>query len=235
MLFIETVSPALLNIIKSISADDSFRDFRLVGGTALSLQLGHRLSVDADFFTNQTFETGQKERMLELLLPGFRVLKISPHGVAGFYENVKIDLYTWHVPFLLSPIEKEGIRMADLPDLAALKLEAIINRKEEKDFRDIHALLGIFSLAELLIFYQQRIVGRDSRLVVDHLAAAPAADRLEPMTLLKSIPYETVSREILEKINDHLAQVKAEKERMAEDRLRQRIEALKKGRDDLPA
>lgn len=50
MLHLETVSPALLKIIKAVSDEPMFQDFRLVGGTALSLQLGHRTSVDAEFF-----------------------------------------------------------------------------------------------------------------------------------------------------------------------------------------
>jgi hypothetical protein len=123
--------------------------------------LGHRLSVDADFFSNSPFNTQVAEEKLYQVLPGFSLLKMSPHGIAGFYHNVKIDLYTWHVPFLLPPIEEEGMRMAALPDIAALKLEAVVNRKEEKDFRDIHALLSVFSLVELLEFYHARVAGRD--------------------------------------------------------------------------
>jgi predicted nucleotidyltransferase len=92
-----------LNIIKTVCKDPFFKDFRLVGGTALSLHLGHRKSVD--------------------------------------------------------------IRLADLPDIAALKMEAIINRKEEKDFRDIHALLQKFKLADLLVFFSERYPHFSPRLV----------------------------------------------------------------------
>lgn len=231
MLYLETISPTLLNIIRQVSSDDTFQHFRLVGGTALSLQLGHRLSVDADFFSNQSFEVLPAEEKLQQLLPGFSVLKTSPHGIAGLYNEVKLDLYTWHVPFLLPPIEAQGIRMADLPDIAALKLEAIVNRKEEKDFRDIHALLTAFSLGELLAFYRQRIPGRDLRLVLDHLSAAPAVDISATATLLKDIPYEQVAQDLLEAVKQHIALVRMEKAQQAEERLRQRIEALKKQND----
>lgn len=231
MLYLETVSPALLKIIRAVSGEPMFRDFRLVGGTALSLQLGHRTSVDADFFSEKPFDNRTAEEKLAQLLPDFSVLKESPHGFAGYFEGVKLDLYTWNVPFLLPPVETDGLRIAALPDIAALKLDAIINRKEEKDFRDVHALLSVYSLAELLTFYRERIPGRDLRLVIDHLAAAPAADRQAPIVLLKPIGYENVAADIVHAIQNHLAFLKTEQIRLAEERLRHRLDTLKKEND----
>ncbi len=228
MLHINTVSPALLKIIRAVSSEPFFQEFRLVGGTALSLQLGHRLSVDADFFSEKPFDNQIAEKKLVQLLPGFTVIKESPHGFAGVFDEVKLDLYTWNVPFLLPSIESDGLRMAAMPDIAALKLDAIINRKEEKDFRDVHALLSIYSLAELLAFYRERIPHRDLRLVIDHLAAAPAADRQQSIVLLREIDYAEVTEKILQAIRSHLAGLKAEQSRLAEERLQERLTNLKK-------
>ena len=228
MLHLETVSPPLLKIIKEVSSDDFFQHFRLVGGTALSLCLGHRKSVDADFFSNQSFEIGLAEKALLRVLPGYATIKIAPHGLSGFFEGVKIDLYTWHVPFL-SPVEElEGIRMAALPDIAALKLDAIIERKEEKDFRDIHALLGVYPLSELLDFYRERIPHRDLRLVVDHLAAAPATNRQQSIELLRPLDYSVVSSAIIHAIQAHIASLKNQQLRKAEERLQNRLDQIQK-------
>lgn len=228
MLYLETVSPTLLKIIRSVSSDPIFQDFRLVGGTALSLFLGHRVSVDADFFSEKAFDKREAETALIHVLPGFVVMKESPHGFAGVYKAVKLDLYTWNVPFLLPPVESDGMRLAALPDIVALKLDAIVNRKEEKDFRDIHALLSAFSLSELLTFYRERIPHRDLRLVIDHLAAAPAADRLQPVKLFRQIDYSEVSADILQAIRSYLTTLKIEQTRLAEARLQQRLEEIKK-------
>lgn len=232
MLHLETVSPALLKIIRAVSSDPVFQDFRLVGGTALSLILGHRISVDADFFSEKPFDNRQAEMALNRLLPGFVVIKESPHGFAGVYQAVKLDLYTWNVPFLLPPIQSEEMRMAALPDIAALKLDAIVNRKEEKDFRDIHALLSVYSLGELLAFYQERIPHHDLRLVIDHLAAAPAADRQQPVMLLRQIDYSEVADDIIQAIQRHIAALKDEQTRLAEARLQQRIDEIKKKKNE---
>ncbi|MFN0035864.1 MAG: nucleotidyl transferase AbiEii/AbiGii toxin family protein [Saprospiraceae bacterium] len=228
MLYLETVSPALLKIIQAVSSEPMFREFRLVGGTALSLYLGHRLSVDADFFSENPFDKREAEAKLLHRLPGFVIMKESPHGFAGVYEGVKLDLYTWNVPFLLPPIESDGMRLAAIPDIVALKLDAIINRKEEKDFRDVHALLSVYPLSELLEFYHERIPHRDLRLVIDHLAAAPAADRQQPVVLLKNVDYATVAEDILQAIRNHLADLKSTQTRLAEARLQQRLEEIKK-------
>ena len=105
------------------------------------------------------------------------------------------------------------------------------NRKEEKDFRDVHALLSVYTLGELLDFYRERIPGRDLRLVIDHLAAAAAADRQQPVILLKPAEYEQIAADIIRAIQEHLAFLKAEKSRQAEERLRQRLDTLKKEND----
>lgn len=126
MLYLETVSAPLLKIIQAVSSSPAFLDFRLVGVTALSLVFSHRKSVDADFFTDQPFNKRIAEDELLKLLPGFVIMKESPHGFAGIYEGVKLDLYTWNVPFLLPAVEREGIRMAAIPDIVALKLDAAV-------------------------------------------------------------------------------------------------------------
>ncbi|HNQ82464.1 MAG TPA: nucleotidyl transferase AbiEii/AbiGii toxin family protein, partial [Bacteroidales bacterium] len=55
-LFYNTTTPLLLEILKALMVSDEFRPFRLVGGTALSLQLGHRKSLDIDLFTDRDYD-----------------------------------------------------------------------------------------------------------------------------------------------------------------------------------
>ncbi len=66
MLHFQTVAPTLLKIIQTISAEPFFQSFRLVGGTALSLQLGHRMSVDADFFSTELKAERLRQRLEEI-------------------------------------------------------------------------------------------------------------------------------------------------------------------------
>lgn len=228
MLHLETVTPTLLKIIQTICSEPFFDKFRLVGGTGLSLQLGHRQSVDADFFSNEAYSQEDAIKILSHILPSFIVLKKSAHGMALMYEGVKLDIYTWGVPFLLPSIEIEDIRIADLADIAALKLEAIINRKEEKDFRDIHALLQRFSLSELLRFFHQRYPHHSIRVPIDHLMAASFVERDRSIELIKPIEWSEVTAEIEASIRDFY--LKKKKERAAKD-AQQLHERLAKIRD----
>lgn len=118
-----------------------------------------------------------------------------------------------------------------MPDIVALKFDAIIHRKGEKDFRDIHALLSHYSLAEMLDFYRERFPHHNVRIAVDHLAAVPSADRQQPVQLIKSVTWEQVVNEIMEAIKLHLSDLKMQQVKKEEERhqhLRDEIEKRKK-------
>ncbi len=228
MLYLQTVAPHLLKIIRAVSAAPFFEQFRLVGGTALSLHLGHRQSVDADFFSSQDFDLDGAIQELSSILPGFLVLKMSTHGFAGIHQGVKIDLYTWGVSFLLPPIQEEGIRLADLPDVASLKLEAIINRKEEKDFRDVHALLQKFTLGELLGFFKDRYPHYSPRMVTDHLLAVRHVERDKSIKLVKEISWEEVESELVGSVRQFYEEKARLLKAKEENELKHRLEEIKK-------
>jgi Nucleotidyl transferase AbiEii toxin, Type IV TA system len=227
MLHIETVTPTLLNLIKVICAEPFFQQFRLVGGTALSLDLGHRMSVDADFFTNEPFDQAEATQILGKTLSNFIMLKSSAHGFAAASQGVKIDMYTWGVPFLLPVVEIDGIRKADIRDIAALKLEAIIQRKEEKDFRDVHALLQHFSLAELIAFFKDRYPHQNPKMLTDHLLAATFVERDLTIRLLNDLSWEQVGNDIENKVKAYYQTLKNLKEQAEKEDIRKRIEAIK--------
>jgi hypothetical protein len=231
MLHLQTVTPTLLKIIRTVSGEPYFQAFRLVGGTALSLQLGHRMSVDADFFSNESFDKEEAATILFHLLPGFLLLKKSAHGFAGTYEGVKLDVYTWGAPFLLPPVETKDIRMADLRDIAALKLEAITNRKEEKDFRDVHALLQRFSMAELIAFFKDRYPHHNPKMLTDHLLAAPFVERDLSIRLFSEVSWEKLTSDIVQAVGDFYEEKRKQRAAMEEERLRQRLEAIPKRKE----
>ncbi len=231
MLHFQTVTPTLLTIIRTVSEESFFQPFRLVGGTCLSLQLGHRMSVDADFFANEPFDKEEATAILARLLPGFLLLKKSAHGFAGAFEGVKLDLYTWGAPFLLPPIEVEGIRMADLRDVAALKLEAITNRKEEKDFRDVHVLLQRFSLAELIDFFREHYPHHNPKMLTDHLLAAPFVERDLSIPLFTEVSWEKLGADIVQAVGDFYEEKRRQREELEAERLRQRFEEIQKRKE----
>jgi hypothetical protein len=130
-------------------SDEVFNDFNLVGGTALSLKLGHRRSIDIDLFTNKDFDAKSIKLHLE---DHYNVEKVQTlkNGVFGLVSNIKVDLLAHQYP-AIKPIEVvEGIRMLSLDDIGAMKLYAIIqNGTRLKDFIDVHFLLEHRSFSKL--------------------------------------------------------------------------------------
>lgn len=159
MLQKETVSREMWELLQRLMKDEMLKDFNLVGGTSLSLQIGHRLSIDIDMFTTNGFN---EQVLLEHLASKY------PITIRDMFDNtllldidkIKVDVlahqYQWQ-----KPIEtKEGIRLASLEDIGAMKLHAIFqNGTRIKDFIDVHFLLEHHPLKTYLDTYQNKYGG----------------------------------------------------------------------------
>lgn len=166
MLYYNTVTPLLKETLGVLMNEDIFSPFRLVGGTNLSLRLGHRMSDDIDLFTDaeygslnfKTFEGFLKDRFTYY----DRTDKTSIVGFGrGYYignskdDCVKLDLmYT--DKFLNNEEVKDGIRMATVDDIVAMKINAISRGGRKKDFWDVHKLLESYTLSQMLELHQKR-------------------------------------------------------------------------------
>jgi hypothetical protein len=165
-LYYETVSKPLLEYLQKIMANTAFNDFVLVGGTALSLQLGHRTSVDIDLFTANEYGSMNLKHIKHALVTMFpyidrlNTLAGTSLGYTVYIgnsraENIKLDLF--YTDAFIAPImQQDGLRLASLMDIAAMKMQAIVNSKRKKDFWDIHELLEHFTLGELIQYGMQR-------------------------------------------------------------------------------
>ena len=162
MLYKETVEPATLDLIRQLQGDPSLSEFLLVGGTALSFMIGHRVSRDIDLFTVSDFDA---MAMLEHLEQQYRfsLQFMKKNTLKGIVDGVFVDLLTHPYPYVRPPVESEGIRMISREDIAAMKLNAISgNGTRAKDFIDVYFLLKEFSLGELLSFYGSKYAERNT-------------------------------------------------------------------------
>ena len=155
MLQYQTIYPATLQLLKDLQSLESLKECRLVGGTALALQLGHRRSVDLDFFgiVPQT-----PDELQDLLRENHDVTIVKESKNIHIYliDGVKVDIVNYKYDWIDTPIEEDGIRLADVKDIAAMKVAAIIGRGTKKDFIDLYFLLKQYSLKELLELYLQK-------------------------------------------------------------------------------
>ncbi|MBP3716907.1 MAG: nucleotidyl transferase AbiEii/AbiGii toxin family protein [Paludibacteraceae bacterium] len=166
-LYKETISPNLLGILEKLMESETLKDFCLVGGTALSLQRGHRRSIDIDLFTGVAYseiDTKEIKLFIESSFPvheGTDSLDEAAMGYNLFLGNgveppIKVDLF-YTEPFIFPIHEINGIRMADQREIAAMKMLAIGGPiQRQKDYWDIHDMLSDFSLDEMIQWGLQR-------------------------------------------------------------------------------
>lgn len=153
MLHKETVARSALALITTLQSDKYFDDFYLVGGTGLSLQIGHRISVDIDLFTRKNFEAQQFLEHVEKEY-GFMLQYMHHNTLKGFIDNVFVDIIRHDYNFVKEPVICEGIKLLSKEDIAAMKVNAICgNGTRAKDFVDIYFLLKDFSFEQLINFY----------------------------------------------------------------------------------
>ncbi len=155
MLFFSTVSPKALELLKELQDLPLLNDFYLVGGTALALKYGHRVSIDLDFFSSKEFDTNI---LIDSLKEKFSITILSQakNSLTLDIASVKTDFIRHNYPLLNQVGKEEGIKMASVEDIAAMKLNSTMNRGSKKDFFDIYELLDHFSLEQLLAFYSRK-------------------------------------------------------------------------------
>ncbi len=165
-MYLNTVSDTLLQALQTMMASEVFDKFRLVGGTALSLQLGHRKSVDIDLFADAEYGTIDFERIKTFLADNFKIVQSGGANIPislgqSFFvgdtleDLVKLDLFYTDL-FVFPILEAQGLRLATVEEIVAMKLEVVTNGGRKKDFWDIHALLDLYSLEQMFDFYKKR-------------------------------------------------------------------------------
>ena len=165
MLYKETVSASTLAIIQQLCQLEELVDFELVGGTALALHIGHRISVDIDLFCKNNFKVNQ---IKECILDHFSNHQITfdyeaKNTLIGSIDNIKIDFIRHAYPTLKTTETTENIRLCSMEDIAAMKLSAITdNGTRIKDFVDLYYLLQQFRLKDVIQFYQSKYQSANS-------------------------------------------------------------------------
>ena len=133
-------------------------NFYLVGGTALSLKFGHRISVDLDLFQQEKFEV---ETINKLLLKEFTTEFVNENLNIKFaifcrINNVKVDFVHYPHNLIEEPEIMDGIRIYSNKDIAAMKINAILGRGVKKDFWDLYELLKRYSLEDIMNWHKQK-------------------------------------------------------------------------------
>ena len=192
----DAVSPVLLDVLHRLSSTPVLEAFYLVGGTALALQIGHRRSIDIDLFTHAPFDAQMISDSIARSQHATEI-DVSKNTVRCFIDGVKVDILAHQYP-LIEPLSVvDGIRIASLQDITAMKLNAVANRGAKKDFWDIAVLLSRFSLDEMLTFYGRKYRSGNRWAVLKSLTYFQDADAHDiPIHDLTGITWDQVKHTI---------------------------------------
>jgi len=202
MLSIQTVEPHTLELLKSLSAEPVLAQTRLVGGTALALQLGHRSSIDLDFFGS--VDDDEQEIHEALTRAGkWSVTSEKKNIKCYIVDGVKIDIVNYAYPWIDAPVESDGFTLASPKDIAAMKINAIIGRGTKKDFIDIFFLLKQYSLSELLDFYKHKYPEYSIFRALMSLSYFDDAEHQDMPKMFAEAKWETIKAEISKHVDNY--------------------------------
>ncbi len=197
MLHKETVTAGTLDLIRRLMDDAHLQQFYLVGGTALALMVGHRISIDIDLFTDKEFDTAQ---MVKYLSANYEteLKSTGKNSITGFLEGIKFDLIAHQYPYVKPVINLEGIRMLSLYDIAAMKVNAIVgNGTRVKDFLDVHFLLKNITYEEMINAYLKKYPDVSANMARSSLLYHKDIDFTVPVTMIKDgLKWKEVDRSI---------------------------------------
>jgi predicted nucleotidyltransferase component of viral defense system len=193
-MFTNAVLPNTVGALKLVSKIPVVTRAYLAGGTALALHIGHRISEDLDFFTQEELD----ESNVSLALSSIREYSEdgkSWRSVWGKVGTTKLSLFYYKYPLLQKTISFENIQVLDKKDIAAMKINALESRGTKRDFVDVFFLAKEFPLEEMLSFYDQKYACLQEHLysIIRSLSYFADADNDErSLEMLKPVPWNEV-------------------------------------------
>jgi hypothetical protein len=192
-----------IKVLQLLTFQNWLNPFYLVGGTALALQIGHRQSVDFDFFTMSNFKNRNIISALTKL-GRFELFDEAENTVNGILNNVKVSFLKYEYPLLKSKHSYQTISIADIFDIALMKISTISGRGAKKDFIDFYFILRQFSLSELFSAYKLKYGVQVSNYyhLQKSLVYFDDAEN-EPMPrMVESVEWDEIRRSIIEKVRE---------------------------------
>jgi len=196
MLYLSTINTGTLELLSSLMKTDAFSDTRLVGGTALALQIGHRKSIDLDLFGIINFSELDKNKIFGQFKKVVTI-KSSANVNILLINDIKVDFVNYSYPWLEPVLIKNEIRLAGLKDIAAMKLAAITGRGYKKDFIDIYFLLNYYKMSELLDFYSDKYDDGSMYMVIKSLTYFEDAEKDPMPEMIEDVSWEKVKETII--------------------------------------
>jgi len=148
----------------------------------LALQIGHRTSVDFDFYSKEPFDNLELLASLQEQISDLTVQSQEEKTLRVFSQDTEVSFFVYPYPLIRPTVQFDQLKLASKEDIAAMKLIAIVQRGTQRDFVDIYFLLQEFSLRELLSFATQKFAGYQEMLFLKALVFFDDAENTVPQS-----------------------------------------------------
>jgi hypothetical protein len=195
--FSDAITQTCLKSLQYLSQQAFIKDFYLAGGTALALQIGHRISTDLDWFSASATlnESGRDDirKALELRGNFETIMERDGSLYTRLYGGDVSFIHQRHL-LLEATIDFQGVRLASPVDIGLMKLAAINSRGTRRDFIDLYCLKKVAPLNTLLDLAPSKYFDRPSFLAISARALVYFDDaEQQPMpNLLVPINWQDV-------------------------------------------
>lgn len=156
-MYLETIDTKSRNNLLLLNTKKLLNDFYLAGGTAVALHLGHRISYDLDFFSNKNFDGLLLKRMISNL-GDYEDSFSNENNMIGIFNGSKLS-FIYYKPEMLGAFQQiEGVNIASINDLIAMKVEAISQRGTKRDFIDLFFMMKNrnISIVDVMLLYCEK-------------------------------------------------------------------------------
>jgi hypothetical protein len=207
-----TVKPILKEVLTVLMQNTLFDPFRLVGGTSLSLQIGHRMSDDIDLFTDHPYESIDFAAIDNFLRKTFKYVSDIPTGPVGMGvsylvghtkdDTVKIDLF-YADPFIQPALQIGPYRLATVDEIIAMKIDIVQRKARRKDFWDLDELLEKYSIEQMIALHKQRYPhSHDGKLIRENFVDFERANEDFTPICMKGKHWELIKLDFVEKLKE---------------------------------
>ena len=190
---------AILPLLKSFK-----RDFYLAGGTGLALQLGHRDSIDFDFFSKKDIDTEKLYLQIKETFKGCKILKVQEEKntlTVFINDNIKLSFFTYNYKLIKKTVNERYFNIASIVDIACMKLSAIVSRAANKDYIDLYFIFKKVSLKSILNNLNKKLPELDINLVLKSLVYFKDL-KMEPIKFKNNqkVDLKTIAKNFKEQI-----------------------------------
>jgi hypothetical protein len=174
--------------------------FYLAGGTALALQIKHRISVDFGFYNQREFDSQSLLLDFQKNSPKVILLQKSVNTLIAKIDGVETSLFTYPYKLVNPPIETDYLNLASIEDIAAMKLIAIIQRGIQRDFIDMYFLIKLLGLPRIFQLTEEKYSPFNKYLglqVLTYFADAEKASPKRKTAIFERVNWEEIKKFII--------------------------------------